>query len=62
MAKVKYYYDSETLSYRKVETKKSKLFFRSMLFILLSFCFGLVLFLFADSFLASPELKKHVIR
>lgn len=58
MAKVKYYYDSETLSYRKVETKKSKLFFRSMLFILLSFCFGLVLFLFADSFLASPELKK----
>jgi len=58
MSKVKYYYDSETLSYRKVETKKKKLFFRSLLFLSLSFCFGLVCFFFADLFLVSPQLKK----
>jgi murein DD-endopeptidase MepM/ murein hydrolase activator NlpD len=58
MSKVKYYYDSETLSYRKVETKKRRLFFRSLLFLTLSFCFGLVCFFFADMFLVSPQLKR----
>lgn len=58
MSKVKYYYDSETLSYRKVETKKSRFFFRSLLFLVVSFCFGLGCFFFADVFLPSPELKK----
>jgi murein DD-endopeptidase MepM/ murein hydrolase activator NlpD len=60
MAKVKYYYDSETLSYRKVETKKRRFFFRSLLFLITSFCFGLVSFFFADTVLKSPELKKSL--
>jgi hypothetical protein len=60
MAKVKYYYDSETLSYRKVETKKRRFFFRGLLFLIASFCFGLVCFFFADTVLTSPELKKSL--
>ncbi len=58
MSKVKYYYDSETLSYRKVETKKRRVFFRSLLFLVASFCFGLVCFFFADMFIESPQLRK----
>ena len=39
MSKVKYYYDSETLSYRKIEQKRGKkvgLFFLSLIAIFLS--------------------------
>ena len=34
MAKVKYFYDADTLSYRKIEKKKSDYFKRSVFFIL----------------------------
>ncbi|MEL4306563.1 M23 family metallopeptidase [Joostella sp. CR20] len=40
MAKVKYYYDSETLSYRRIEPKKGKKVVNISLFILAAFLFG----------------------
>lgn len=48
MSKVKYYYDSETLSYRKIENKKGrklKIFFLSLLGMLLSGFLLLLIFL-----------------
>ena len=48
MSKVKYYYDSETLSYRKIENKKGrkiKIFFLSLLGMLLSGFLLLIIFL-----------------
>ncbi len=48
MSKVKYYYDSETLSYRKIETKKGRkfrIFFLSLLGMLLSGFLLLLIFL-----------------
>ena len=48
MAKVKYYYDSDTLSYRKIEYKKgrkTKIFFLSLLGMLLSGFLLLIIYL-----------------
>lgn len=42
MSKVKYYYDPDTLSYRKIEPKKSKRYRNIAFFILGSFLFGLL--------------------
>ncbi|MGB6154122.1 MAG: M23 family metallopeptidase [Pricia sp.] len=42
MSKVKYYYDPDTLSYRKIEPKKSRRYRNIALFILGSFFFGLL--------------------
>ena len=42
MSKVKYYYDSETLSYQKVERKKSRILGRILLFTLASLLMGLL--------------------
>ncbi len=42
MSKVKYYYDSETLSYRKIEPKKGRKFRNVLLFILASMLFGFI--------------------
>ncbi|MBC73769.1 MAG: peptidase M23, partial [Muricauda sp.] len=40
MSKVKYYYDPDTLSYRKIEPKKSKRYRNIFLFLLGSALFG----------------------
>ena len=48
MAKVKYYYDSDTLSYRKIEYKKgrkTKIFFLSLLGMFLSGFLLLIIYL-----------------
>ncbi len=42
MSKVKYYYDPDTLSYRKIETKKSRRYRNIALFFIGSFLFGLL--------------------
>ena len=42
MSKVKYYYDPDTLSYRKIEPKKSRRYRNIALFFLGSFLFGLL--------------------
>ena len=44
MAKVKYYYDSENLAYRKIITKKRKKFGFALLFLVASALFGFLAF------------------
>ncbi len=57
MSKVKYYYDSESLSYRKIERKKSTSFMYVLLFLLASglFAFGFVFI--AGQYIESPKEK-----
>lgn len=57
MAKVKYYYDPETLSYRKVQRRKRKIFGGVALFAFCSCLVGFLLYLFAGQFYESPELR-----
>ena len=44
MAKVKYYYDSENLAYRKIKTKKRTKFAYAVLFLVASALFGVLSF------------------
>src|SRR5690554_7248523 len=59
MAKVKYYYDSETLSYKRVRVKKSRKFGIITLSILSVFLSGFLVFLIYLNipFLESPKEK-----
>ena len=50
MSKVKYYYDSETLSYRKIEPKKGRRFRNVSLFLTAAAIFGVVLTLILMNF------------
>ena len=57
MAKVKYYYDSETLSYKKVEPKKG-FFFKKFLFGVLTFALAMVVgFVVLYNFFETPNEK-----
>ncbi|WP_460218073.1 M23 family metallopeptidase [Psychroserpens sp. MEBiC05023] len=63
MSKVKYYYDSETLSYRKIERKKGKTIKYGFLFLLASALFGFLFVFMASQFVESPrerELKREL--
>ena len=57
MSKVKYYYDPDTLSYRKIEPKKSKRYRNLGFFLLGSFLFGLMslIILLNTNFLNTPK-------
>ncbi|MGM5469738.1 M23 family metallopeptidase [Flavobacteriaceae bacterium LMO-SS05] len=55
MSKVKYYYDSETLSYRKIERKKATTFTYAGVFILASALFGFLFVFIASQFVQSPK-------
>ncbi|WP_047416485.1 M23 family metallopeptidase [Cellulophaga sp. Hel_I_12] len=57
MSKVKYYYDPDTLSYRKIEAKKSRRYRNISLFLLGSFLFGLLglTVLLNTSFINTPK-------
>lgn len=57
MSKVKYYYDSDTLSYRKIERKKATTFKYAMVFILASSLFGFLFVFIASQFVKSPKEK-----
>jgi len=57
MAKVKYYYDSDTLSYRKIELRKRDKFKRILGFILSSVVMGLMLMFITFQFIESPKEK-----
>ncbi len=57
MAKVKYYYDSETLSYRKIELRKRDKFRKSMIFLLASVMLGALMVLVMYQFIESPKQK-----
>lgn len=55
MSKVKYYYDSETLSYRKIERKKRTTLKYISLFLLASALFGFFFVFIAGQFIESPK-------
>ncbi len=55
MAKVKYYYDSDTLSYRKIERKRRTTVKYAALFILGAALFGFLFVFIASQFVESPR-------
>ncbi len=57
MAKVKYYYDSETLSYRKIKLRKRDKFRRTILFLLASGLSGALIVFVMYQFIESPKQK-----
>ncbi|NQY05289.1 MAG: M23 family metallopeptidase [Flavobacteriaceae bacterium] len=57
MAKIKYYYDPETLSYRKIERKKRKTFSYIMLFLTAAGLFGLLFYILSFHYIDSPKAK-----
>ena len=57
MAKVKYYYDSDTLSYRKIELRKRDKFRRMFVFVLASALMGGLLVFLMSQFVESPRQK-----
>ena len=57
MSKVKYYYDSETLSYRKIERKKRKTFKYATVFLLASALFGMLTIFIGSQYFESPKEK-----
>jgi murein DD-endopeptidase MepM/ murein hydrolase activator NlpD len=63
MSKVKYYYDSDTLSYRKIERKKRKTFKYISIFLLASAFFGFIFVFIGSQYIESPkerELKREL--
>lgn len=58
MSKVKYYYDSETLSYRKIERKKTTTFKYLIMFVLASALFGFLFVFIASQFIESPKERE----
>ncbi|WP_228850739.1 M23 family metallopeptidase [Aegicerativicinus sediminis] len=57
MSKVKYYYDPDTLSYRKIERKKRTTFKYATVFLLASALFGFLFVFIAGQFVESPKEK-----
>lgn len=58
MSKVKYYYDAETLSYRKVEKRKRNTFKKIVLFATASVLCGFLFYSLAAQFYESPQARK----
>ncbi len=58
MAKVKYYYDPKTLSYRKIEKTPAYRLRRSLLYIGSIVLTSVILYMVADSFIDSPKEKR----
>ena len=57
MAKVKYYYDSETLSYRKIQLRKRDKITKTMVFLLAASLIGALMVLIMYQFVESPKQK-----
>lgn len=57
MAKVKYYYDPETLSYRKIELRKRDKFKKTLVFLASSLLFAGLIVLLSFQFIESPTQK-----
>ena len=57
MSKVKYYYDSETLSYRKIEKKKGRTLKYISVFLLGSALFGFLTVFITSQYVESPKEK-----
>jgi len=58
MSKVKYYYDPESLSYRKIERKKRNTFKYIMVFLLASALFAFLFVIIAGHYFESPKEKE----
>ncbi len=58
MGKVKYYYDSETLSYRKIKRKKATTFKYATGFLAGAALFGFISFFIASQFIESPKERE----
>ncbi|MGB0981038.1 MAG: M23 family metallopeptidase [Winogradskyella sp.] len=58
MAKVKYYYDSETLSYRKIKRKKTTTFKFAVMFLLASSLFAVLFMSISGHFIESPKERQ----
>lgn len=58
MAKVKYYYDAETLSYRKIKRKKRTTFKYALVFLLAAALFGFLSFAIASNYIESPKERQ----
>lgn len=58
MAKVKYYYDPKTLSYRKIEKGAGYRLRGTLAFLASSALFAIIFFLLADNFIDSPKEKR----
>ncbi|MGB3607586.1 MAG: M23 family metallopeptidase [Psychroserpens sp.] len=61
MSKVKYHYDSETLSYRKIERKRGKTVKYGFIFLLAAAIFGFLFVFLASQYVESPRERalKH---
>jgi murein DD-endopeptidase MepM/ murein hydrolase activator NlpD len=57
MSKVKYYYDPESLSYRKIERKKRTTLKYASMFIIASAMFGFVFVFISSQYIESPKEK-----
>jgi len=57
MSRVKYYYDSETLSYKKIERKRGRALKYTLVFMLASALFGFLFVFIAGQFVESPREK-----
>lgn len=57
MSKVKYYYDPESLSYRKIERKKRRTFSYILVFFLASIINAFIILFIAGKFIESPNEK-----
>ncbi|GGW71866.1 peptidase M23-like protein [Winogradskyella epiphytica] len=58
MAKVKYYYDSETLSYRRIKRKKTTTFKYATVFLTAAALFGFLSFFVASQYIQSPKERQ----
>ncbi|MGJ5642131.1 M23 family metallopeptidase [Formosa sp. S-31] len=57
MTKVKYYYDPETLSYRKIERKKRRTFKYALFFLTAAALFGFITVFITSQYVESPKEK-----
>ena len=55
MAKVKYYYDADTLSYRKIDVKKSEYYKKTVFGVLAVLLIAFIGFIIFSQFLMSPN-------
>lgn len=60
MAKVKYYYDPKTLSYRKIEKRARHKIRNTSIFLASSAIMGILFYLVADNFINSPKEKRLI--
>lgn len=58
MGKVKYYYDSETLSYRRIERKKTRTFKYATVFFVAAALFGFLSFFIVSQYIESPKERQ----